>query len=254
MENELMYIYDSQLSDPQSQRREQIITLQPSLQFYPSDLNQTSVGFWGDATPSKTVKSKAPAKRSPSQRIRKGWQRTSVQVNFTNYRGAPIEFCIVIAYVIDGKSGERVLLGTANPIGSSTSGTTGVVTFANEPLPSEGTLVLRVVPEYMFIENRTITRGEFVGDVLDGSIAWKRNRTVKIYNATQETAEVTVKARTHEEAETILKSEGKVGLVIGPVQLGGGVGKDKRKLKGEELEIEYKAKVALPSLKIVMAQ
>jgi hypothetical protein len=99
---------------------------------------------------------------------------------------------------------------------------------------------------------RLFTRGEFVGAVLKGSTAWERRRRNMRFRASQELEKdpITVRARTREDAESRIRSEGKIGFVIGPMELGGGGGKERGTTKGSEVEIEYKVRLATDSLKI----
>jgi hypothetical protein len=61
---------------------------------------------------------------------------------------------------------------------------------------------------------------------------------------------VIVRARSREDAEARIKSEGNAGLVLGPVELGGSGSREHGTSKGSEVEIEYKVRLALGTLKI----
>jgi hypothetical protein len=152
------------------------------------------------------------------------------------------------------RTGKKALLGQSKAVGKMSTGALGVVSLPAERVPAAGTLVINAMPDYRVLEDgRLRTKGEFIGDFLTGSAKWRRLGRNMQLDVAQEYKEIIVKARNHEEAQSKLKQESKIGIVLGPLELGGGGGSEKGRVKGTELQIEYKAKIALSALKITGA-
>jgi hypothetical protein len=142
-------------------------------------------------------------------------------------------------------------LGESLKSASASTGFKGVVTFPRQQVPLRGQLSLNISPEVIEIEGgKLLTKGEFVGHLLTGSTAWNRRSPDMSFRVFQESQEITVTAETLDEAQSKIKSEGKIGVVLGPVELEKGGGKEDLTTKGSKVGIEFKAKIARDSLRI----
>ncbi len=175
----------------------------------------------------------------------RAWKKTNIQFRVLNYLGNPMEHYLLTGYILDARTGEKVMLGSG-PIANLSTGTTGVLTFPRVIVPAEGTLVLHGYPDYYPLPGGVLrAKGQALGD-LSGSVEWKRTRPTMMFKVAQKANEIEVWSRGQTTLEETLRGEGKIGIVLGPVQADASGSTESRTIEGGP--VEYKFKVKIPDL------
>lgn len=224
-----------------------------ALSTQPTDQNRTRFQYpLFEADSESEILTEILTEESPSVRRKDKRRFTNIQLRVLNYRGTPLEHYYISAYIVDIRSGEKVLLGESKAVAKAAdTGSLGVITLPKERVPYRGSLVINAYPIYTESGSGKLrTKGEFVGDFLSGSMVWHRRKRNMLLNVIQANQEIIVKAGNREEAQAKIKKDGKIGFVLGPIEIGGGVGSEKGIVKGSEVSLEYKVQIALSQLNI----